>query len=166
MAQDANFQTRSMLMPVGKLNQKRKDDIKLLKSLSVTLDVDGKQVKNVVLVNHVSDDPEIRCWIQDPLDQEKWSITNHFVGYADSNMWFDDERLYYDMDDKEWYDDSLCGFVGGFDHIGNYLEWQNKKQFDGKDINIVDSILVLETIEGKFNLLNYDVSKIKITENK
>lgn len=171
IAQDANFQSRSMLIPKNKLKEKRLNDINKLISLSECYDIKigdkDVELKNVVTVNYLYDNNynhETHCGSlsHDPKDKEKYTITNHLTGYADFRTESDfnnNEKMYYDIDDKEWYDDAICDFVGGFDHIKNYIEYQNMTDLDGKKINIVNSLLVLETQAGVFNISKFGTVK-------
>lgn len=164
LAQSSNFQTRSMLIPKGKLNKKRLDEINKLISSSedYNIIIDGEQVeiKNVVTVNYVHNSDynhETQCGslTLDPLDKEKTDITNVLTFYAEQDL-CTDEKMYSDLDDEEWFDDSICGFIGGFNHIRNYIKCMKITELGGKKINIVDSLLVLETKGGDFEMPQFE----------
>lgn len=70
-----------------------------------------------------------------------------------------DEDCYMDMKDKKWYDNSIGNLCGGFHHIKNYTKCKSIKSCKGKNINIINSFLVLELDDGKLR-----ISKIETVE--
>ena len=149
LGQEANFQTRSLLIPHEEFISvpKRKNDYEMLKrsSVSCSFMIEGKKydVDNLLTINVVDG-------FQEPTEYLK--IVNDLMFYADPPL----EDCYANIDDKVWYDESFLGFAHDFNHIKNHEHWKNVKEFEREPINIVDSFLVLEMWNGKLNYPTYD----------
>lgn len=140
-AQDANFQTRSMLIPYEKYIQCNSliKDLDVLRKVSFneTFEIEGKKfvVKNLIVRE---------IWGNESDYKDYYKITDRLTHMADgvecSNL------------DKIWYDDSEINLCRGFDHIGNFFNLLNKTKYNGKDIKIVESFLVLETHNGRYRI--------------
>lgn len=145
VGQEANFQSRCMLIPVQEFIKDRSDIYNKLKERSIknyTFKIDGKDylIDNLLLQNY---DYEGSMGVPEKKDYSEfcWKLTN----YADGVDYFDDV-------DKEWYNKSilLLGSLG-FNHIKNYVKIKSMKQY-----NIVDGFLVLEIRNGELELPNVD----------
>ena len=135
LAQEANFQTRSLLISYEEFMKVRKDDYDILKqAVTKVNDI------NLIIQNYKWQD---NCGTQEIHTHTK--IVNQLMRYADGM----DEDCYLEMKDKLWYDQSKGNFCKGFNHVKNYKEWVNKP-------NIVDSFLVLTTDDGKLNIPTVD----------
>ena len=55
------------------------------------------------------------------------------------------DRIYGDDDDEEWETYSYRNLCRGFNHIKNYQNLLKLKNYDNRDIEIIDSILLLES---------------------
>lgn len=135
IAQEANFQSRSILIPIVEFLKVRKDDYEILKKASKpkTFIIDNKEyiVKNL-LIQYFKPFSK-NCFTQITSDYSL--ICNHLTSYADAM----DRDFYFLMEDAIWYDNSITNLCRGFDHIHNY-----KYILEHSDKNIVDSFLVLE----------------------
>jgi hypothetical protein len=129
--QEAGFQTRTILIPWDILPDERKNQIKEIKKLCV----EYEGIKNVYFSeiqweencgHHINHEPV--AWL---------------YHYAD-NIWDGLQKL-----EENWYNESYCNVVGGFDHIENYTELTSMKKWKEKPFECVESILVLERDVGK-----------------
>ena len=59
-----------------------------------------------------------------------------------------EDRFYGDDDDEEWEKYSYGNLCRGFNHIKNYQYLLKLKNYDNRDIEIIDSILLLESRNG------------------
>jgi len=146
LGQEANFQTRSMLIPAKEFMEVRAEDYKLLKESAeknYKFIIDGEEyvIDNILFQNYKEQGKG--CFSQEQHEHSK--VCNDLLRYADGM----DDDWYCDMKDKVWYDKvpktMLCN---GFNHIKNYKFCKNITKIKGKDINIVDGFLVLEVTEG------------------
>lgn len=156
-AQEANFQTRSMLIPYELLPENRLADLSILKKHSKphTFTFDGKDyhVDNLLIQNII--------WERDGNGNrshgyqeitEYLKIINEFTRYADGM----DEDCYLDLNDKNWCDSAILNLCGGFNNIKNYCQLRSMTSYEDKPIEIIDGFLVLETDDGKLNLPSVD----------
>ena len=140
-AQDANFQTRSMLVPYD-LIMKCESRVKNLQVLRDHAKHDVKFNHNYVvdqlLIQNYIWSGNIGTQDETPFTQ----IVNELTNYADGL----DEDCYCYLYDKEWYDKTICHVASrGFDHVRNYCEFRNKTSYKDKPIEIVEGFLVLES---------------------
>jgi len=145
VGQEANFQSRCMLIPAKEFIKNRSDIYNKLKERSVKnyifkVDDEDCLIDNLLLQNY---NYEGSMGIPEKKDYSEycWKLTN----YADGSD-FIDER------DKEWYNKTvlLLGNLG-FNHIKNYVKIKNMKQY-----NIVDGFLFLELRNGELELPDVD----------
>lgn len=134
-AQDANFQTRSLLIPEVLLPKHRKQQWSNIK----TYCKDNSEVKNLVVINIVWQD---NCGKIDPKDKELYGLCSIFENVADG------DRYHGDDDDRDWQHYSYVHLCCGFNHVKNYQQLLQMTSYDEHDIEIVDSILVLNSDEG------------------
>lgn len=130
IAQQANFQSRSMLIPVNAFLsvEKRKRDYEILlehslKDVVVRFKNEDYIIKNLLLQDYVSEGNR-----RSQIVRDYTRICNELKDYADG---MDEDCL----EDKDWYDNAIMNICKGFNHIKNYKECLEK--VDG--INIVDS---------------------------
>ena len=137
IAQEANFQTRSLLIPAKEFLSipDRKKDYDILKKNGNLL------IHNLVSSKTGGFQFELTEYTQ---------ICGYLSRYADGIDY------YINPADDIWYDISIGGFCSGFNHIKNYNQFKNATNIKGKDVNIIDSFLVLETEDGKFNPSQFD----------
>lgn len=154
IGQDANFQSRSMLIPYNKLmiNERGKHIYDLLKQNSHNTTITHKSKKyiidNLILRNLIKTE-EGYYQVE---NTEISRICTMLNDYADNDL----DDYCFNMDDKEWYDDSITNICEGFNHIENYLCCLNMTSVHGLQIDIIDSFLMLETRDGKLQLSNFD----------
>lgn len=148
--QQANFQTRSMLIPFDLIMrcEQRVKDLQVLREnclKNIPLNHLGKDyIIDQLLFHNFTFDGNIR-----KLDTTPYSlITGILSWYADNN----DEDCYSDLADKEWYDASITGIASGFNHLANYSALRCLKEYNGEPIEIVEGFLVLETRRGQLSL--------------
>src|SRR5690242_17200153 len=109
LAREANFQSRTMLIPKDLLTPKRLRQFDELRSCSEKLS-DNTYCHHMKLIW----DGNRGYQLPQPINQ----FVNYFTSYA-CGM---EEECYFDMDDKEWYDNSFCNLCYGFDHVSNFNE--------------------------------------------
>ena len=143
VAQEGNFQTRSMLIPAEEFLSVRKNDYDLLKNKKIRITNGTDVVDNVVLENYVTCSENSRVQEENECNR----IVTDLKMYCEWGL----EHGYSDTMDKEWYDGAIMNLCDGFDNIANYTESMTIKNINGMDINIIDSFLVLETIDGKIS---------------
>lgn len=154
MGQEANFQTRSMLIPAKKFLSvpKRKDDYEVLKKCSIKnykFDIDKKTyvIKNLLTFNLVEVDKNMFKYEQ----TEYSKICGELLHYADGS-----DYCFYE-EDEVWYGHTIGNFCGGgFNHIKNYDKFKTATKIKDHDINIIDSFLVLETHDKQIELPPFD----------
>jgi hypothetical protein len=152
VGQEANFQSRSILIPAQDFIEVRREDYELLKKSSIknyTFNIKGKSfvIDNLLIQNY-----NFEGNIGHQEQKEYTDICNKLTHYADGL----DEDHYFDLKDKTWYDASICGICRGFNDIENYSIWKNATKYEDKEINIIDSFLCLELTNGKLNLPIFD----------
>ncbi len=150
-AQDANFQTRSMLIPYDKFRECRQrwDQWIQLTTSSITqapFTVRGKKyIVDKLLIQNITWDEGNGSFDKTPLTD----IIHQLRCYADG---FNDGYV-FESEDELWLSHALGNVASrGFNHIGNYCNFRNTTEYDGVPIEIVDGLLVLESNNGVINL--------------
>jgi hypothetical protein len=141
VGQEANFQSRCMLIPAKEFIRDRPDIYNKLKERSIkNHTIEDCLIDNLLLQNYDVEGSRCTPEIKD-YSEYCWKLTH----YADGLDCIDEI-------DKEWYDKSilLLGSLG-FNHIKNYTKIKNMKQY-----NIIDGFLVLETRDGKLERPDVD----------
>lgn len=153
ISQCANFQTRSMLIPARKFMSipQRKNDYGILKKNSITnykftIDNNDYVIDNLLITKLIPDGD--RTFKFEKTEYSK--ICSDLLSYAEGM------DGYFDENDEIWYGDALINFCQGFNHIKNYSKYKNSKDVNGKDVNIIDSFLVLEMRDGAIEISPYD----------
>ena len=148
IGQEANFQSRSMLVPAKEFIECRKDDYKLLKksvNSNYTFLINGTkhQIHNLLLQNIIFEGNFGRC------EKTEYSeLCGILTQYADGMG----DNHYFELVDKEWYDKTIINVCSGFNHIQNYIKCKNMTHYKKKPINIVDSFLCIELRNGILEL--------------
>ncbi len=150
-AQEANFQTRSMLIPYDLIMQcpERVKDLEVLRQHAVKnvefQHRDQKYLVDQLLVQNIT-------WIGNlgKRDETPFSrIINEFRSYADGM----DSDCYIQMYDKEWYKDAICHIASkGFNHVVNYCDFKKRMKAEKYSTEIVEGFLVLESNNGKLSM--------------
>lgn len=159
-AQEANFQTRSMLVPVLFLDTETREKFNGLKTY-------GKKIlyrKTNKYIGHLILQETCDDIYEDPDELYKYKLCNYFTQFANQSPAHDlDETSENDQNDQncaknyKWFNyvsDNLCK---GYDHVKNYLTLLETTRIDDEckdNIEIVDSFLVLETYNGEYTGLN------------
>lgn len=151
--QEANFQTRTLLIPFDLLPEERRQQLDKIKEHKI------KGVPyNVVLVDHTwtydYDENGKRCGgcgTVSEKDKDLSHLVNIFSYYAE---WSRSGIL--DEQDEDWSNASFIDLCGGFNHVENFKQLCQMKEWEGKPVEIVDSILVLETENGKYKQAPWD----------
>lgn len=155
IAQDGNFQSRSILIPAKKFLSipDMKKNYEIIKKCSikdykikldnVCITVDNLLIHNLIPSNEI-------------LGAFQFELTEYSTICVDLSRYADGVEYTIHPDDNIWYDDSIGGFCNGFNHIKNYNKFKKATKVKGKDVNIIDSFLVLETREGKFEISLFD----------
>jgi len=140
-AQDSNFQTISILIPVDLFPKERHDQWNKIKS-----HIKDNEIKNLVVINYVEDvEDDEGGHVIDNNDIEIYQLCNQFKSIADNDNdnEYEKGRYYMNNDDIDWQEYSYKNLCGGFNHVKNYNNLLDK--FKNK---IIDSILVLESRNG------------------
>ncbi len=150
--QEANFQSRSALIPAEPFLKLHQADWDLLKSYSREELLDGHIVPNV-LWEEIQWEGNRGSPVQTPFSNALHDLQGGVQGYPRTEEdltwcrygdWI--EGLVGDKEQEitrvqaEIYTD----FCGGFDHVETFLEALKMTSIDSKPIRIVDSLLVLE----------------------
>jgi hypothetical protein len=146
MGQQANFQTRSMLIPAPEFLSVRSDYYDLLKQNSVKnhqVMIDGKYntIDNILIQNYIW---EGNMGTAEQRDYTE--ICGKMSDYADGGL---EDDCYFDLKDKQWYDTAQTNLCSGFNHVKNYVKC--KELLTKQGFNIIDGFLVLEADNGKLN---------------
>ena len=119
-AQQANFQSRTMLIPYDKylLCEKLIKDFDILrkhsKPMTFVIDHQNYEIDNLILSNIIWHG---NSGINQETEYSK--IINDLMIYADG--WLNDEHTHYLRKcDKIWYDKTYTNLCQGFNHIKNY----------------------------------------------
>lgn len=152
IAQEACFQTRSILIPFEEFISVRKEDYELLKRSSdhnVKFMLKDKEyiVDNLLTINYIFEGHSGRAE-----SCEHLALCTDLAWYAD--CWRSD--MYIDIKDQVWFDKSICNIASGFNDIENYIICKNMSEYKGTPINIVDSFLCLELENGRFRISPFD----------
>lgn len=146
-AQEANFCTRSMLIPYD-LIMKCEERVKHLEVLransSQNVEFEHRNQKYVVdqlLIQNITWNGNYGSHDDNPFIE----ITGDFTRYADGmDGWVCKEY------DSIWANDVICNVAsGGFNNVVNYCNFRNTAQYEGNPIEIVEGFLVLESDNGK-----------------
>ncbi len=139
-AQEANFQTRSMLIPYDLImnNDNRVKDLQMLREEAFhNVEIEHRRTKYVIdqlLIHHdIEFDNNLNMQPSNPSAR----IIDELTSYAD------DLDIYLSRD-EEWYTRAICNVMHGFNHPSNYINFRNKTEYEGKLIEIVEGFLVLE----------------------
>ena len=158
-AQEANFQSRTMLIPYDEylLCPDLMKDLDILRNESTNkiFIIDGEYyfVDNLLITNYVSENDSKTIYTAENSNHQK--IVNKLTTYADGM----DEGWYNRLSDKVWYDNAICNICGDFNHIKNYCKLRHLKKYQTRDIEIVEGFLALESLNGKLNYPPFDTVK-------
>lgn len=145
-AQEANFQTRSMLIPydayLENKNLQKKLDILRRNSFARNFSLDGQDyhVPQLIVQNITWSG---NSGISDRTEYS--SIVDELTGIANG----------YDGN-YDWTSKCIFHLGGGFNNVKNYCKFSKMKSFKGFPIEIVEGFLVLETDNGKFRHPKYN----------
>lgn len=149
------FQSRIMFVPANEYFSvtERKNEYDLLKKHSlknykISID-DTEYVIDNLLIHNLVDGP-MNGKIYEKTEYTE--ICSKLESYADGM----DDGCYFDINDKIWYNKAKILHNTGFNHIKNYAKYKNITKLKKKSVNIVDSFLVLDAINGVFELAPYD----------
>ncbi|CAH6419887.1 Hypothetical protein HVR_LOCUS963 [uncultured virus] len=164
-AQEANFQTRSMLIPYDLIikSKFRVADLETLRAHAQ---------KNVTIKHRDREYLIDQLIVQD----YKWegncgsqqiqpftTIVNHFTGYADGmhedyDIESEEQKIAtFKQGDEVWVSDIIGAVASkGFNHFRNYCNFRNRTEYKGKSIEIVEGFLVLESNDGKMKMPSVD----------
>ncbi len=143
-AQEANFQTRSMLIPYDLISQceERMRDLQCLrdnakKNVPVTRKGEEYLIDQLLIENIV--------WKGGfgKIEESAWSdILSQLKQYADGSCC---EEWFSERYDEIWYPQTILHVASkGFDHVVNYCNFRKKEHYRGKPIEIVEGFLVLQ----------------------
>ena len=150
VAQEGNFIPRSMLIPVDEFLTvpKRESDFEFLKKhvTSKTFEKGSQQciVDNLLQENYIEKE-EHGKQEDTPINQ----IISDLKTYAE----YGSEHGYSLIEDKEWVDKIIPIDCESFSIIDHYIDCKAITKYKGKDIEIMHSFLVLETINGQLRPL-------------
>jgi len=161
--QEGNTQSRSLLVPYDKFLcvENRKQDYEILKkhAKKYIYKKNGTHdtINNVIFINYSADDETCKIWSQDSTEYTK--IINDISFYADWSYNFSDSEYGHrltNVNDEIWVDDIYKDFCSGFNHIETYLTCQAMTEIENKQIDIVDSFLILQTYGNVYKFPLYD----------
>lgn len=155
-AQDANFQTRSMLCPYDAMMAcpARALDFAILReecSRDVKIDCQGQiyTVDQLLIQNYVDSDHTSSGYRSNQEESRYSKITNNLTFYADS--W--EPEMGAKPEDQEWISGMIQNVASsGFNHVTNYCMTRNATQYKGQNIDIVEGFLVLQARNGKLDI--------------
>ena len=152
LCQEANFQTRSILIPAKEFIDARKDEYEMLLSQSK---------KNIsIIINdkeHIIDNLLIRNIIwKDGLGRPEIKPYTQFCGILCQYAYGLNANQYIDLRDKPWYDKSKINLCKGFNHVLNYTKCS---KLASNKINIINGFLVLQAEDGYFYKQPFDTEE-------
>lgn len=147
-AQEANFQTRSMLIPYDLIMEceERRKDLEILRNNATKdakLNFRGKSIViDQLLVQKIVWDSG---WGR--AEKTDWNkIARELRQYADGIMTEENETYFFQSYDSMWYPHAICNIVSkGFNHAVNYHSFRSRTMYRGKPIEIVEGFLILES---------------------
>lgn len=146
--QEANFQTRTILVPWELFYEERKKEFYEIKASMYP-----NTKYNIVYMNYIRDRQFL---IADKKDSKIHDFANMCTHYSADSP----DDMYFDSKDKQWVDESITNLCHGFNHIDNYLSLLKVKKFIGDDeiinIEIIDHLLILETFNNKLRQSKYN----------
>lgn len=143
--QEANFYSRCILVPRKEFLEVRNEEFKfLVESSYKNIETEGVLVKNLLLLE--LNNGEIK--------NQKWtSLINSLMQYSEWGMEICSSK------DKIWMKDSLTRLKSDFNHLKTYQNNVKLRKYKKKEIDIVDSFLVLESKDGKIFKPKYDTNE-------
>lgn len=136
--QEANFQTRSMLIPYDKVlsDQELKHDLEMLRKHAKKTKLNGQgkefEIDQLIVVNYKYEGNVGRQEIT-----EYTAIANRLTWLADGRG------------PESWYQGVITHLIGGFNNVKNYIKLRNMKSYEGEPVEIVEGFLVLEARDDK-----------------
>lgn len=139
VGQEANFQTRTMLIPAKKFLsiKENKEKYELLKTCADQKILNGVSIENVIYLTFDRSDGGY-----DLVTESHSKLCGEFLQRACDYRHVLDEDEYI----EEWYKEAFTNLTTGFDHVNNYLECIKITQYMKTSINIIDSFLILNNI--------------------
>jgi hypothetical protein len=137
-AQEANFQTRSMLIPYDLIMgcEERAKDLSILREHSLKNVSMGGYIIDNLLIQVIKWEGNCGRHVESPTSK----ITQQLMSYADGM----DEGQVFQLYDLPWASHIIIGVASnGFNHVENYCNFRNNK---GNEI--VEGFLVLERDEA------------------
>jgi hypothetical protein len=146
--EEANFQTRSLLVPQEEFERARGDQLRLLRENAlhdVKVETDKgvvDSVQHLILQNFTTAETKTHA-VADPSPVS--SILHDLYVFADG--W--EGRSAFEEKDHLWLPSSISGLAKGFDHVANYISLRAMTEYSRFKFEIVEAFLVLETRDGK-----------------
>jgi hypothetical protein len=146
--QEANFRTRTMLIPYDLIMQcpERVKDLQVLrdhslKNVSFKYKYKTKEyIVDQLLILNITWKGNMGKYDKTPFTE----IINDFIRYADG---MDEDCLCKEYD-KVWANDVICNVkTKGFYHINTYCNFRNQTEYKGKPIEIVEGFLAIESTD-------------------
>jgi len=151
-AQESNFQTRTLLLPVDMLDCNRRLQLEQLRSY--------RDNNNVIVIDHTwtyecdSDGNKHRSrGTISEKHKDVYRLCSDFMYYADRQSYDDG---YLCKSDLEWLPFSFNQLCGGFNHVKNYQQLLTMTSWEDKPVTIVDSFLILNSDDGVLNTSPWD----------
>ena len=147
-SQEANFQTRSILVPydlIMKCEQRVKDlDILRDNALRDVSFDNGKYIVDQLLIQNITWNGNIGR----PDDNPFVDIVSEIMSYVDREI--DEFRHLYN---EQWAREKICHVASkGFNHVANYCNFRKRTTYKGNPIEIVEGFLILESQNGKVSM--------------
>lgn len=139
IAQEVNFQSRSILIPIKYFLLVREKEYNILESNTKTV----KFSKNDDIITLDNILIQKYKYVDNLGHQEIYPYTNFCNILTEYAYGMEEENCYIDLNDKIWYDKSFCNICKGFDHVQNYLECIKMTHYKNKKINIIKSFLYI-----------------------
>ena len=132
--QEGNWGNQSIIIPYKEFLSVRSDDYKILKENTTSIITENKTKIDGVILEEI-------IW-NGPVGISKKTEINRIIDYIITyHRWADDFRT--ELNDKVWLDKSYENICEGTNHIDNFLRCRKLTKYNNKNINIVDSFLIL-----------------------
>lgn len=160
-AQEANFQTRSMLIPYELIMQceLRSKQLQFLRKHALKNVIFKSYGKNYLvdqlLINNINWDNDVGKYEEDFLSDIISDFTNYADGYhkdydMESNKFI---IIPFKEKDEIWISDIINSVTSeGDNHVVNYCRFRNKTNYKGKNIEIIEGFLSLESHNEKLRV--------------
>lgn len=147
--QEANFQTRTMLIPKKLFTEKRFNDWEKIKSFSKPMENVSNGFLATIEIQGPDFDGDEEFVNLSKETKEFGKLCRDFTRMANGLNSEDGEYYYFDEDDSKWYPNATTNLGIGFRHEDVFSDLMDMQVLKKRNIIVTEGILCLETVNGK-----------------